>query len=135
MGFILKTLIILVVIGVGGSFLINRLPNLKQRVIEVVNPDAKEARLLNELGGTLNELESNINQKINTKGNGDLITKAKGLLNQVAQANQDSGIVGSTLGKIIDSLIDKAPFPADHLKLESLDNSNQANNCPSPQPN
>lgn len=132
MGFILKILIILVVIGVGSSFLINRLPNLKQKVIEVVNPDAKEARLLNELGGTLNELELNINQKINTKGNGDLITKARGLLNQAAQANQDTGIVGSTLGKIIDSLIDKTPFPADHLKLESLDNSNQVNNCPTP---
>lgn len=142
----LKTLIVLIIIAVGGSFLINHIPQWKQKVIETVNPAAKEARLLNDLAGSLNEIESNINQTPNPKNQADLktkitsnLTKAKNLLKEAAKTNeQNSGIISSTLGKIVDSFIDKTPFPADHIKLiDQNSGQNPLNNCPTttPKPN
>ena len=123
------------VIGIGGSFLINYLPAFKEKVIETINPAAKEARLLNELGGTLNELELNLKQKTSAKNNAELITKARNLLSEAADTNnKDQGLVYSTLGKIISSLIDHAPFPADHLQLPNITSLTSTNNCPSPSP-
>ncbi len=45
----LKILIILTVLAAGAYFVINQIPSLKARVIEAVNPAAKEARARKEL--------------------------------------------------------------------------------------
>lgn len=141
MGFLLKTFIALIVIAVGGSFLVNKIPSLKQRVIETINPAAKEARLLGELGGTLDELESNINQTVEVKSptevknkiraSKDILARSKELLKEASNVNdQNSGIISSTLGRIVDSFVDRAPFPADHLKIDGVTDENVPKNCP-----
>lgn len=114
--------------AVAGGFLINHTPSWKQRVIEVVNPAAKEARLLGELRANLDELGSLLDSSGNSspKKSGDLITKSKNLVNEIAATNQkNSGIIKQGIGKIIDSFIDKTPYPADHLRVTT-------SNSPSP---
>lgn len=141
MGFLLKTFITLIIVAVGGSFLINKIPSLKQRVIETINPAAKEARLLGELGGTFDELESSINQTAELKSptevkkkvtaSKDILARSKELLKEASNVNdQNSGIISSTLGRIVDSLVDRTPFPADHLKIDGVIDKNIPINCP-----
>lgn len=123
MSFLLKSAIAVLVVAVAGGFLVNQIPSWKQRVIEVVNPSAKEARLLGELKTNLDELENSFNSSGSTesKKNADIIAKSKNLVNEIATANQkNSGIIKQQVGKIIDAFLDKTPYPADHLK----DNSN-----------
>ncbi len=142
MGFLVKFIIFFLIVAIGGGFLINQLPSFKQKVIEVINPAVKEARILGELKENLALLESAIEEAGSAKNQTDvkskiknsqgLIAKSKDLLNQVAQANDTSGaglggIVRSTVGRIIDALIDKTPFPADHLTpAQQNQNSSQA---------
>lgn len=141
MGFLLKAFIALIIVAVGGSFLVNKIPSLKQRVIETINPAAKEARLLGELGSTLDKLESSINQTAELKSptavknkltaSKDILARSKELLKEVSDVNdQNSGIISSTLGRIVDTLIDRAPFPADHLKINAATDENVPVNCP-----
>lgn len=130
MGFLLKTLFILIIIAVIGGFVINQIPSLKQRVIETINPAVKEGRLLGEMKINLDQLESGLDDlpkspnpadlKTKIKTSKDLLAKSRELLNGISAVNQsNSGLLKQGLTKIIDSFIDKMPFPADHLSPTS----------------
>jgi DNA repair ATPase RecN len=122
----LKFLIILIVLAAGAYFAINQIPSLKARVIEAVNPAAKEARLLGELENNLNEIDKSlkeateqkgldkIREKINSSKN--LLENSKDLLSEISEINSDTGVIGSQIGKIINALSDQTPYPADHLQ-------------------
>lgn len=125
MGFFVKSFLILLVIAVAGGFLINQIPSWKQRVIEIVNPAAKEARLLGELKVNLDELSGALNSSAepssdNKSRNKDLIDKSRNLVGEIMSTNQaNSGIIKQQIGKIIDAFIDRTPYPADHLKIKT----------------
>ena len=124
MGFLAKLLLALLLIAIAGGFLINQIPSWKQRVIEVINPAAKEARLLGELKTNLDELENSFNSSANTASDksGELISKSKKLVDEITAGNQkNSGIIKQQIGKIIDAFIDKTPYPADHLRAIAKD--------------
>lgn len=112
MGFILKSSLIFLSVAVAGGFLINQIPPWKQRVIEVINPAAKEARLLGELTASLDELDKNIGGGENK----NLLDKSRGILQNITDLNQkNSGIIKQQVSRIIDALVDRTPYPADHL--------------------
>ncbi|MBI2063103.1 MAG: hypothetical protein HYT61_02575 [Candidatus Yanofskybacteria bacterium] len=126
MGFIIKAALGLLTIAVTGGFLINEIPSWKQRVIEVMNPAAKEARLLGELTTNFDELEKNIGDGKNK----DLLDKSRGILQDITNLNQkNSGIIKQQVGKIINALIDRTPYPADHL---SPAQNTDTQVCPTP---
>lgn len=131
MGFLAKSGLIFLVIAVAGGFLINQIPSWKQRVIEVINPAAKETRLLGELKTNLDDLENSVNSsKSDPKKTNDLISRSKGLVDEIASVNQkNSGIIKQQVSKIIDAFLDKTPFPADHLKIANTA-SQSAAICP-----
>ncbi|OGN05257.1 MAG: hypothetical protein A2831_02725 [Candidatus Yanofskybacteria bacterium RIFCSPHIGHO2_01_FULL_44_17] len=108
-------------IAVTGGFVINQVPSWKQKVVEVVNPASKEARLLGELKANLNELDDALNSSDGKSNNSnDLISKSKNLVDEIATTNQkNSGIIRQQVGKIIDAFLDKTPFPADHLQTDA----------------
>ena len=62
MGFAIKSLLFLLIIAVVGGFIINQIPSLKERVIEAINPAAKEERLLGKLKANLDELGKNLDE-------------------------------------------------------------------------
>lgn len=112
MGFLIKSVLILLVIAVAGGFLINGVPTWKQHVIEVINPAAKEARILGEMKTNLDEL----NKTTSDPKAKNLISKSQDLLQNITDINQNnSGIIKQGVSKIIDALIDHTPYPADHL--------------------
>ncbi len=127
MGFLVKTLLLLVIVAVAGYFAVNYIPSLKANIIETFNPAVKEGRILGALEENLNQLDTAISGAAGAKNSTDLANKikqskdllsqSKNLLNQAADINQnDSGIIQSTIGGIISALTDSTPFPADHLK-------------------
>lgn len=134
MGFLLKFIFFLLIVAIGGGFIINQTPSLKQKAIEVINPAVKEARILGELKTNLAALEANIDEvssslsvKTSSKIQAEtknkvgesksLIVKSKELLEEAVKTNQEgSGLVRQTVGRLIETLVDKTPFPADHLK-------------------
>ena len=125
MGFVLKSAIVFLIVAIGGGFLINQVTSWKQRVIEVINPAAKEARLLGELKVSLDELDNSFNSSTNSSStsqinkNKDLLTKSRDLVDEITSTNQkNSGIIKQGVGKIIDSFLDKTPYPADHLQIK-----------------
>ncbi|MBI4160344.1 MAG: hypothetical protein HY506_00355 [Candidatus Yanofskybacteria bacterium] len=132
---------VLAVIIIGG-FVINKMPEFKQRVVEVINPAAKEARILGELDQSLDDLEKNIDglnsdskeeRASSIDKNKDLISRSKSLLDSAREVNaKNSGIIKQQVGKIIDALLDGTPFPADHLR--SSDTATSPLVCP-PQTN
>lgn len=112
--------------------MINQIPSWKQRVIEVINPATKEARLLGELKTNLDELDNLFSSASGTdpKKKTDLISKSKRLVDEIAASNQkNSGIIKQGIGKIIDAFLDKTPYPADHLKIANTA-SQSATICP-----
>lgn len=112
MGIIIKIGLGLLLIAVIGGFLINQIPSWKQSVIEVINPAAKEARLLGELTASLDELDKNLDGGESK----NLLNKSRGILQNITDLNQkNSGIIKRQVGRIIDALIDRTPYPADHL--------------------
>ncbi len=129
----IKGFFILLIIAIAVGFVINQIPSLKQRVIEVINPAAKEGRLLGELTSNLSDLGSTINQLQGSKSSKDLenkiqnsrtlLDKSKRLLNNISSINQNNsgvtGIIGSQIGKIANLISDKTPYPADHLSATS----------------
>lgn len=132
MGAIIKIGVGLLVVAVGGGFLINQIPSWKKSIIEVINPVAKEARLLGELKMNLDELDKSLNSSSGENGgkNGELVSKSKKLVDEIAVANQkNSGIIKQQVGKIIDAFLDKTPYPVDHLKIINTA-SQSATICP-----
>src|SRR3989344_1210693 len=120
MGTIIKVGAGLLLVAIGGGFLINQVPSWKQKAIEVVNPSAKEARLLGELKTNLDELDKSLSSSGSEADakNGELVSKSKKIVDEIAAANQkNSGIIKQQVGKIIDAFLDKTPYPADHLKI------------------
>ena len=115
MKFFIKSILVILLIAVAGGFLINHFPSWKQHVIEIINPAAKEARLLGELTASLDELDKNLDGG-NSK---NLLNKSRGILQNITDLNQkNSGIIKQQMGKIIDAFIDRTPYPADHLSKE-----------------
>lgn len=103
----------LLAIAVIGGFVINHVPAWKQRVIEVINPAAKEGRLLGELDTVLNDLANNTEPAKNK----ELVDKSRRIVNDLVTHNQqNSGIIKQQVGKIVDALLDRTPYPADHLQ-------------------
>lgn len=118
----------MVIALLAGGFAINKIPALKQRVVEYINPAAKERRLIGELDKNLSDLDHAIagvsgaksdeerNQQIQKAR--DLINQAKNLQADIKESNdKNDGIISSNLTKIIDSFIDDTPYPADHLEI------------------
>ena len=121
----IKLAVILLLLAISGGFVINQIPSWKQRVIEVINPAAKEARLLGELKVNLDELGNDLNSSAvsasdrerQVNRNKDLVAKSQNLVNQITSANQkNSGIIKQGIGKIINAFSDQTPYPADHLQ-------------------
>lgn len=126
MGFLIKSFFVLLIIAVAGGFIINKTPSLKERLVEIVNPAAKESRILGDLGVTLNQIDKEISGVQSVKNTKDLeakIAKSKTLLKQSGELlgnisdlnNKNSGIIRQQIGRIIDAFTDKTPYPADHL--------------------
>ncbi len=112
MGFLVKSFLVILLIAVAGGFLINSIPSWKQHVIEVINPAAKEARLLGEMKTNLDELSKNTSDP-QAKS---LLSKSQDLLQNITDINQNnSGIIRQSVSKIIDALIDRTPYPAENL--------------------
>lgn len=137
MGFVIKFLLFLLIIAVIGYFVINQIPSLKERVIEAINPAAKEARLLGELEVNLDEIDKSlgeateqkeadkIREKINNSKN--LLKNSKDLLSDISKINGNTGLIGSQIGKIINAFSDQTPYPADHLQTPQT--STPATSC------
>lgn len=128
MGWFVKIFFGLLAVAVIGGFVINRMPEWKQRVVEVINPAVKEGRLLGELSLNLEELESSLNNLETNQANKNartriensknLIGKSKELLGSIRDLNQkNSGIIKQQVGKVVDALLDRTPYPADHLQV------------------
>ncbi len=127
MGFLIKSALVVVIVAITGGFLINKIPALKERVVETINPAAKEGRLLAELESNLGQLGGEIDKmRPPSKNSKDLeakIAKSKTLLKQSGELlgnisdlnNKNSGIIRQQIGRIIDAFTDKTPYPADHL--------------------
>lgn len=126
MGLALKSLLVLLLIAIGGGFIINQVPSWKQKVIEIINPAAKEARLLGELTSSLDDLNNLIDGAASSKNPRDLdekikksqelLRESKSLVSEISLTNnKNSGIVKQQIGKIVDAFLDKTPYPADHL--------------------
>jgi len=49
-------------LAVGAYFALNQIPSLKERVIEAINPAAKERRLLGELKVNLDEIDKSLQE-------------------------------------------------------------------------
>ena len=64
----IKFLIFLLIIAAIGGFVIYQIPSLKERVIEVINPAAKETRLLGELKTNLDEIDKSLEEATEQKG-------------------------------------------------------------------
>lgn len=121
-----KFLIIFIVLAVGTYFVINQIPSLKERVIEAINPAAKETRLLGELKANLDEIDKSLGGATEQKGvnkiqetinnSKNLLKNSKDLLSEISKINGDTGVIGSQIGKIINALSDQTPYPADHLQ-------------------
>ena len=126
MGVMAKSLIFLLTIAAIGGFVVTQIPSLKERVIEAVNPAAKEGRLLGELRVNLDEIDKSLNEaaqqketeKIQEKisDGKDLLEKSKNLLGEVSKTNQDTGVIGSQVGKIINAISGDTSKPADYLQ-------------------
>lgn len=141
MGFLIKTLLGLAIVGVVGGFAINEVPGLKQKVIETANPAAKERRILGEMRTNLDQIENNLeisdSQKDpaklqeRIKNSRDLLKQSRELLNSALSINNDTGIIGSQMSKIIDAFSDKTPYPAEDLTQAPSTGSGQAtgNKC------
>ncbi len=122
-----KFLIILIVLAAGVYFAVNQVPSLKERVIEAVNPAAKEARLLGELKTNLDEIDKGLKEAAEQKGTDKirekinnskgLLEDSKNLLGEISKINGGTGIISSQIGKIINAFSDKTPYPADHLRI------------------
>lgn len=125
-GIVIKFLLFLLIIAVIGYFVIDQIPSLKERVIEAINPAAKEARLLGKLKVNLDELSKNLDEAEKQKSSADvksgikngqsLLGKSQGLMEEILKINGETGIIGSQIGKIINAFSDQTPYPADHLQ-------------------
>ncbi len=122
----IKFLIFLLIIAAIGYFVINQIPSLKERVIEVINPAAKERRLIGELKANLNELSKSLDEvgkqkspadtRSGIKNSQSILGESQNLLEKISNINGDAGIIGSQIGRIINAFSDKTPYPADHLQ-------------------
>ena len=128
MGTLLKIGAFVIIAGVATGFFINKTPDLKQRVIEYINPAVKERRLISELEDKLNEIDNeivNLAEENNSEEKAkqvqktrDLIEQAKNIQSDLEETNgKNDGIIQASLTKIIDSFIDDTPYPADHLEI------------------
>jgi hypothetical protein len=63
-----------------------------------------------EMGG---QQDPGLKEKITNSQN--LLKKSKELLQSVSEINNDKGVIGSQLGKIIDAFSEKIPYPAEDL--------------------
>jgi hypothetical protein len=121
-----KFLIILVILVAGAYFAMNQIPSLKERVIEAINPAAKEERLLGELKANLDKLGQSLDEagkqksfvdvKSGIKKSQSILGESQDLIEKISEINGDAGLIGSQIGKIINAFSDKTPYPADHLQ-------------------
>lgn len=117
------------VVLVGGVSIINFVPSLKQKVVEIANPSIKEAKVLGELTTTLDQIGSSLTDLQNSKNakeiggkikdTKDLVQKSKELLRQAGELNGNPGLIKSVIGQVIQSVVDRSLFPADHIKTSS----------------
>lgn len=133
MAFLIKFALGFLLVAVAGGFLVNQVPSWKEKVVEVINPAAKEVRLLDELTANLDEFDKNLD-KSGDGVNKDLLDKSRAILQNIIDLNQkNSGIVKQQIGRIIDALIDRTPYPADHLQTFDTTATSTTNViCPSP---
>ena len=112
----LKFLFITALVAAGGYFVINNVPALKEKTLETINPAYKERKVLGEMKTSLASAEANLSAGKTAAAKASLLQSQK-LLNNITELNdKNSGIVSQVIAKIADSIFDKTPFPADHLK-------------------
>ncbi|PJE51585.1 MAG: hypothetical protein COV29_00290 [Candidatus Yanofskybacteria bacterium CG10_big_fil_rev_8_21_14_0_10_36_16] len=130
MGWIIKIVAFVAVVSLTSGFVITKVPDLKQKVVEYINPAEKERRILGELDQVLEDLEDTamqvsdfdspeeVREKISKAA--ELINKAQDLRLQAQEANdKDQGLVRSGMTRIIDSFTSKTiPEITDELKAE-----------------
>ncbi len=117
MFFILKTILLIVAIFVGSSFIIQHLPSLQAQIIQLVNPPSQQTTTLHDLGTTLDQLNQTNAELATSKSSSEtqatlqkqyqLIQKSHDLSKKVEQ-EQKTGITGITnqlAAKIIDLLL------------------------------
>ena len=61
----------------GGVSIINFVPSLKQKVVEIANPSIKEAKVLGELTTTLDQIGSSLTDLQNSKNAKEIGGKIK----------------------------------------------------------
>lgn len=128
MGFLFKLLIFLAVVFVGGSFLINQVPSLKEKALEIVNPSIKEGKLLARLGSNFENLDILVKNAASARNSAEIKSKmsqSEAIIKssvkileeaqKINQKQQEAGFLQKAASKIIETFIDKTPFPADHL--------------------
>lgn len=122
----IKAFFVLILLAVGGYFAVNNIPALRERVIEVINPSAKQARLVDELDDNLGQIQSAIGEIAGTQtasARNTQVSKIKTLISESNKTisdlqesqNANSGLVKSIINKITSNLFDSTPYPAEDL--------------------
>lgn len=113
MRFLIKFLIFLGIIA-GAAWGIARVPSLKQKTVEIVNPAAKEKRLLADLASNLDALEKALPTAAATArqsatppgqvaGAQELIDESREIIKEIAEINDTkSSVASATSGRIIE---------------------------------
>lgn len=126
----IKAFFVLILLVIGGYFAINNIPSLRERVIEVINPAAKQARLVDELDDNLDQIQSVIGEIAGTQTESarknqvskvkTLISESNETINDLQESqNANSGLVKSIINKITSNLFDSTPYPAEDLTTPS----------------
>lgn len=106
--------IIGVVLLIGGGFIFfnqDKIEEYKQRIVETVNPAAKEERLLSELETSLGELSEKLSvsekQKVST-----VLSKTQSTLQALKEINKKGDLVAN-LSNLVQKIVpfESEPFP------------------------
>ena len=125
MVFLFKLLLWVVVLGVGGGLVINHLPDLKTKVMEIVNPAVKQARVLGDASTKLTALQAAITAATATNDSSErnaklaegqtLIHQMTELLVQADDISKNTGVFSAAAGQVAETLINSLPATANNL--------------------
>lgn len=139
----LKYLFYAVLLAAAGGLVLSQVPSLKQRAIEVINPAAKERRLLGELKTNLDALDGSLKGLSEKSDKKDLLDRMKSaqtflsrsqeLVGTVGAINlKNAGFIQSQISKLIDEFTDSTPFAAEILGVKKDNPAATPVNCPQP---
>ncbi len=114
LGSLVKSVLVLAGLTAGAVLVVNTVPSLKANILEVVNPRAKEARLIKSLTDNLDTLDEDLSRVAGAAAGGTstaaknkkLVDESQALLKEIADINQEhSGLVSGVVDSVVDSLI------------------------------